>query len=295
MNTTACSSSSISVNVSRRASARPSPEPARREGKTSTNGHPSREATALANVVLPVPGGPNSTIARGGMTPYSSARSGSTSGSTTRRSMSSFSCSMPASASHRPRGEHPAAERLRAARPPGAGAARPARSTSGRGSRSRVSRNARVPVWPSTSSADSRCTPRAHQACLELGEHRAAEPVPRQSSASASRTIQPRSPNDPRHGRADDDLADGRDDRDAAVAQRAEHLGQPVDRRPLRAPRLLPDADDLVEVVVVELADPRGRHARESATRTPTGRGGGDRRRSGYAASRAGHEVLTDP
>ena len=108
MNTTACSSSSISVNVSRRARAKPSPAAARRDGNTSTNGHPSREATAFANVVLPVPGGPNRTIARGGLTPYSSARSGSTSGSTTRRSMSCFSCSMPARVSQRPRGEHPA-------------------------------------------------------------------------------------------------------------------------------------------------------------------------------------------
>ena len=66
----------------------------------------------MANVVLPVPGGPNSTIARGGMTPYSSARSGSTSGSTTRRSMSSFSCSMPASALPQAAREHPPAERL---------------------------------------------------------------------------------------------------------------------------------------------------------------------------------------
>ena len=71
MNTTACSSASISANVSRSASAWPPPPAASRDGKTSTNGHPSRDATAFANVVLPVPGGPNRTTARGGWTPYS--------------------------------------------------------------------------------------------------------------------------------------------------------------------------------------------------------------------------------
>ncbi len=56
---------------------------------------------ALAKVVLPVPGGPNSTTARGGTTPYWSARSGLAKGSTSRRSRSSFSRCIPPTAFHR--------------------------------------------------------------------------------------------------------------------------------------------------------------------------------------------------
>ncbi len=56
---------------------------------------------ARAKVVFPVPGGPKRVMARGGRTPCEAARSGSASGSTTRRSMRSFSFSMPATFDHR--------------------------------------------------------------------------------------------------------------------------------------------------------------------------------------------------
>jgi hypothetical protein len=57
--------------------ARPAPPSASRDGRSSTKGQcSSREATARASVVLPVPGGPNSMTARGGTTPNRSASSG---------------------------------------------------------------------------------------------------------------------------------------------------------------------------------------------------------------------------
>src|SRR6266851_3900700 len=57
MNTTTLSSSATSANASRNADARPAGEsPASREGNSSTNGQPSREATPLAKVVFPAPG-----------------------------------------------------------------------------------------------------------------------------------------------------------------------------------------------------------------------------------------------
>src|SRR3954471_429218 len=193
MNTTACSSSSISMNVSRRASAKPSPDPASRDGNTSTNGQSSREATALAKVVLPVPGGPNRTIARGGTTPYSSATSGSSSGSTMRRSMISFSRSMPASF----------CQRLRASIRPPSSSRSPTSCGWGGTIRSRYVRsrrsypqlwNAFSPACPSESSADSRCTPRAIRRFSSSTSIVLPSPRPRQSSASASSMTQPRSP-----------------------------------------------------------------------------------------------------
>ena len=69
MNTTACSSSLICSNVVRRPAATPPGSPDRRDGNTSTNGQSNRDATAFANVVFPVPGGPKSITARGGTTP----------------------------------------------------------------------------------------------------------------------------------------------------------------------------------------------------------------------------------
>src|SRR4051794_7894735 len=193
MNTTACSNSSISVNVVRNASASPSPEPARRDGKTSTKGQSSRDATALANVVLPVPGGPNRTIARGGATPYSSAASGASSGSTMRRSMISLSRSLPARF----------CQRLRASiRPPSSSSSPTSCGWSGTIRSKYVSSrcsypqlwNAFSPACPSESSADSRCTPRAIRRFSSSTSIVLPSPRPRQSSASASSMTQPRSP-----------------------------------------------------------------------------------------------------
>src|SRR5580692_8407657 len=57
MNSTTLSSSATSANASRRAVARPAADsPASRDGYSSTNGQPSRDAAPLAKVVLPVPG-----------------------------------------------------------------------------------------------------------------------------------------------------------------------------------------------------------------------------------------------
>ena len=72
-----------------------------RDGKSSTKGQLRREATAFANVVLPVPGGPNNTMAHGGSKPARDAISGWARGRTTRCSMSSFSLTIPLSESHR--------------------------------------------------------------------------------------------------------------------------------------------------------------------------------------------------
>lgn len=105
MNRSTVSSPASSWNVSRSEAARPPAEPAAsRDGKSSTNGHSSREATALAKLVLPVPGGPKRMTAFGGVTPYRSASAGSASGSTIRRSMVSFSRSIPARAVQSPPG-----------------------------------------------------------------------------------------------------------------------------------------------------------------------------------------------
>jgi hypothetical protein len=79
----ACSSSSISVNVSRRRAA------SRRRPRRGATGTPrrtasaGRDATALANVVLPGPGRPEAGRSRAaGLTPYSRRGPGSTSGRT---------------------------------------------------------------------------------------------------------------------------------------------------------------------------------------------------------------------
>src|ERR1035437_7649175 len=70
MNRTTLSSSATSANASRKADARPVGEsPASRDGNSSTNGQPSRDATPLAKVVLPVPGGPKKEAPRGGPRP----------------------------------------------------------------------------------------------------------------------------------------------------------------------------------------------------------------------------------
>lgn len=70
MKSTTVSSSARSANVSRSAPAMLAASPAAsREGKSSTNGQSSREATALAKLVLPVPGGPKRITAFGGLTP----------------------------------------------------------------------------------------------------------------------------------------------------------------------------------------------------------------------------------
>ena len=103
MNTTTLSSSATRAKASRRAAARPAGDsPASRDGNSSTNGQPSRDAAPLAKVVLPVPGGPNKTMARGGTRPSRSARAGWASGKMTRRSISSFSLAMPPSCSQAP-------------------------------------------------------------------------------------------------------------------------------------------------------------------------------------------------
>ena len=96
MKTTTFSRSFTVLKVSRKPAARPAGSPASLDGKISTKGQSRREATAFAKVVFPVPGGPNSTIARGGSTPNASARAASESGKTRRRSRSSFSAFIPA-------------------------------------------------------------------------------------------------------------------------------------------------------------------------------------------------------
>ena len=103
MNSTTLSSSATKANASRSAAARPAGDsPASRDGNSSTNGQPSCDAAPRAKLVLPVPGGPNSTIARGGTRPSRSASCGWASGKITRRSMSSFSLTMPPSRSQAP-------------------------------------------------------------------------------------------------------------------------------------------------------------------------------------------------
>ena len=191
MNTTACSSSAISRNVSRSAPARPLGSAASREGNTSTNGHSRRDAIAFANVVFPVPGGPKRTTARGGTTPNSSARSASASGSTSRRSSSSFSLRMPATFSQRSRARM---------RPP----RRPRGSSSWRCTgmvRSKYRRfflstkprlrNASTRVSDSGISADSLFSPCGAIRFSTAASSEVPIPRPRYSGSVARKTIQP--------------------------------------------------------------------------------------------------------
>ena len=70
MNNTNSSSSASSAKASRsEAASPPVPVAANLDGNNSTNGQPSRDAIALAKLVLPVPGGPNRITALGGRTP----------------------------------------------------------------------------------------------------------------------------------------------------------------------------------------------------------------------------------
>ena len=70
MNNTSSSSSASSAKASRSEAANPPvPIAANRDGNNSTKGQPSRDETALAKLVLPVPGGPNRITAFGGRTP----------------------------------------------------------------------------------------------------------------------------------------------------------------------------------------------------------------------------------
>src|SRR4051812_567142 len=114
-------------------------------------------------------------------------------------------------------------------------------------------------------------------------------PRPRQSFARASRTTHARSPPSraappPRAHRTPDPPPPpapaappppppdappphSRHNRGAFVTERPQHLGEAVDGAPLQTPRLFPYADDLVEVVLMEIANPWGRHARESCRR----------------------------
>ena len=100
-----------------------------------------------------------------------------------------------------------------------------------------------------------------HQPLLEFRQHCAAKslpaPVVREGQQDDPATIAAHASD----RRTDDDLADRRHDRDASVARGAEHLGQAVHRAALRTSRLLPDANDLVEIILVEFPNPRRRHA----------------------------------
>jgi hypothetical protein len=100
----------------------------------------------------------------------------------------------------------------------------------------------------------------AHQALLELGEHRAAQPLPAPVVRERQQDDPAAIPADARDRRANHDLTDDRDDREALLTDGREHLGQAVDRAPPRRARLLPDAHDLVEVIVVKIPHPGNRH-----------------------------------
>ena len=100
----------------------------------------------------------------------------------------------------------------------------------------------------------------AHQPLLELGQHRGAQPAVAPLLAQRQQHDPAAVAADARDRRADHDLADDRDHRDALVADRRQHLRQAVDRAPLRRARLLPHADDVVEIVVMEVPHPWQRH-----------------------------------
>ena len=68
------------------------------------NGQPSRLAIARANVVFPVPGGPNISAVAGGRSPMRCDSAGAARGATMRESISSFSRDIPAARSHSPSG-----------------------------------------------------------------------------------------------------------------------------------------------------------------------------------------------
>ena len=81
-------------------------------GTPRRTAQPRRPAIAFANVVLPVPGGPKRITADAATTPWRRASSRSASGRMTRRSMSSFSRSIPPIAGQRSPGGPGAAELL---------------------------------------------------------------------------------------------------------------------------------------------------------------------------------------
>ena len=85
MNTTTCSSASRSSKARWSSSAIiAAPLAPSFDGSNSTKGQPNRPAIALANDVLPVPGGPNRSIADGARTPNWSANSDSINGASSR-------------------------------------------------------------------------------------------------------------------------------------------------------------------------------------------------------------------
>ena len=102
MNTTTCSSASKSSKARPSSSAIiDAPCAPSFDGKSSTKGQPSRPAIALANDVLPVPGGPNRSMADGATTPKWLASSASMSGANNRCSTMSRCIVSPEKDSHR--------------------------------------------------------------------------------------------------------------------------------------------------------------------------------------------------
>ncbi len=101
MKTTTRSTCMSSVMAVRNSPARlPPPVATNRDGRSSTNGHSRRAATARANDVFPVPGGPNRSMVVGVTTPYVSASSFSLIGRSKRCSTSFLPSAIPARLCH---------------------------------------------------------------------------------------------------------------------------------------------------------------------------------------------------
>lgn len=167
---------------------------ARRAGKSSRKGHPRRPAIACANVLLPVPGGPNSITARGSSTPCWAASSGWASGRTRRRSMSRFSCCMPATFCHSPPGGSSAPSEESVPADCGVTGPRFSKKTSpGRASNSQL-RRAVAPVSPSGRAACTARTPSAKSRCSRAVIRSLPSPRCRQPGARQMRRIHARSP-----------------------------------------------------------------------------------------------------
>src|SRR5216683_1425260 len=226
MNTTTLSSSATSANASRNADARPAGEsPASREGNSSTNGQPSREATPLAKVVFPAPGaeqddGPG----RDKPQPGGELRAGQ------RKDDPPFDQLLlpdhPAELAPRVRTDHAATELLKYADVGGpdrlqllvkdhvAADRVPAVLQGNRAHLALIRQQARDPV-----------NPRRHQPPFQLGQHRAADTPPPPSRRQADPQQQRPGPAGGRNHRPDQLIPNDRHDSRRSRADRGDQVG----------------------------------------------------------------------
>jgi hypothetical protein len=125
--------------------------------------------------------------------------------------------------------------------------------------------------------------PRRDQPPFQLGQHRAADALAAPARGQADPHQLRAGPADGADHRADDLLADYRHDRGRVRAHGADQVGDTEHGRSSAGRRVIPQPDGRIEVILVEVADPPGRH-RVSVPRInwpSAGRGTSDRQRAG--------------